>query len=164
MQFTFYGWRITVERIPKPVIKVIPQPPASKKKKYKPQKCLTTGKIMFEEALCKLRAKELAKKSPEGYLRAYKCQFCESWHLTHKRRWQWITSPPYVDDGRINPCQKVTLRKLQPTPPQTSGRPTAVRMAVQIVFAGPVGKKGWVGNSVHKSAHLSNRVISLQYA
>lgn len=86
MKFAFLGWNITIERIPKPVVKVIPQPPVKKKNRYKVQKCIYVDKVMMPEALAKLRAKQLAPKTPGGYLRAYKCQFCEQWHLTHKRR------------------------------------------------------------------------------
>lgn len=86
MKFEIFGWKITIERIPKPVIKVIPQPPPSKRRKYRVQKCLTMDKVMMPEALAKLRAKQLAPKTLDGYLRAYKCEFCGMWHLTHKHR------------------------------------------------------------------------------
>lgn len=58
------------------------------KKKIKAGKlphCIQTDKTMYPEALAKMEAERLAKKTVDGYLRAYKCQFCESWHLTHHK-------------------------------------------------------------------------------
>ena len=54
------------------------------KKKYtnKVHKCPVVHKICHTEQEAKLRA-----KSNVGYimLRAYKCEFCPSWHVTHKK-------------------------------------------------------------------------------
>lgn len=44
--------------------------------------CPVMGKIGRTEQ----GAKEAAKRNPLQRLRAYKCEFCEDWHITHKKR------------------------------------------------------------------------------
>lgn len=51
------------------------------------KKCTTADKIMFTEDLAKLKADRLSIKG--RYMRAYRCQFCNAWHLTHKKRYRW---------------------------------------------------------------------------
>lgn len=45
-------------------------------------KCFTTGKTSITDEAS-------AKRSADKFgLRAYKCQFCNKWHLTHKKRFK----------------------------------------------------------------------------
>ena len=62
-----------------------PKPAQKKKKVKKPQrhskrKCPVTEKIKRTEKGAKAKAKQF-----KSYMRAYKCEFCPHWHLTHER-------------------------------------------------------------------------------
>ena len=49
-------------------------------------KCYVTFKSMFSEETAKLLAdKYINSVNTARPLRAYRCEFCESWHLTHKK-------------------------------------------------------------------------------
>ncbi len=48
------------------------------RKKNRKNNCLMTNKIMRSEEEAKSRSKEVG-------IRAYKCPFCDSWHLTHQK-------------------------------------------------------------------------------
>lgn len=55
-------------------------------RRHRPRKkplCDVMDKVMMTEAQAKEKAK--VKTNKYQYLRAYKCQFCPSWHLTHHR-------------------------------------------------------------------------------
>jgi hypothetical protein len=69
-------------------VQVPPPTPSKKNKAPKPKEvkdpkteCAVTGKLCRTEAAAKKRAEESRPK-----LRAYKCQFCPYWHLTHKKQ------------------------------------------------------------------------------
>jgi len=66
-------------RKPAPIAQPTTQP-APKKKKPKPKKqfCVQTDKVCRTEHGAKGRAKQ-------KHIRAYKCQWCGTWHLTHKK-------------------------------------------------------------------------------
>ena len=88
MKFTFLWWNITIERIPKEAREKLPPSTTTlsvkRLKKRGFTKCDTTDKVDMTEAYAKLRAKQFRKVGK--YMRAYKCQFCSNWHLTHQRR------------------------------------------------------------------------------
>lgn len=77
--FAIVFWSATEEKEPPPVI---PPPVKVFKKKTQPPrkkgKCIQTDKLCRLECTAKERAAQLK-------LRAYKCEFCDFWHLTHKR-------------------------------------------------------------------------------
>lgn len=63
--------------------------PVSEPKKEKPQKlylpkCPATLKTSYNEQLAKQEAEKIGKRTLTN-LRAYKCQFCDYWHVTHKK-------------------------------------------------------------------------------
>ena len=61
-----------------PTVDTVEQVTLKKEKKKKLVKCIQNGKVSMEEADAKKRANKLG-------LRAYKCEFCPHWHLTHKK-------------------------------------------------------------------------------
>ena len=65
----------------------IPQIYLPKKRKPKIRKCFVTNKYMFTEQIAKDKATFFKKKNT--HMRAYCCEFCGSWHLTHQRRYKW---------------------------------------------------------------------------
>lgn len=71
-----------------------PTPPVQiEKKPEKPQRkklghCFVTDKTMYEESLARQESERMKRRTPNNYLRAYRCQYCEAWHLTHKRRYK----------------------------------------------------------------------------
>lgn len=69
-----------------PLIKQTFQPRITKKKaKTGLTYCPVTDKVGYPEALAKLKAERLKKRTENGYLRAYHCEFCPKWHLTHHK-------------------------------------------------------------------------------
>lgn len=92
--FTFrvLGWSIRVSfkkiipETPPPLIKQTFQPRITRKKrKTGLTYCPVTDKVGYPEALAKLKAERLKKRTENGYLRAYHCEFCPKWHLTHHK-------------------------------------------------------------------------------
>lgn len=64
---------------------VIYTPPVStvtKKNIYKPKRCPINHKISHTEQEAKDRARASGRYVQ---LRAYKCEFCPAWHMTHKK-------------------------------------------------------------------------------
>lgn len=78
------GWHKLSAKPPKPPLPIqyrVLKVKHKKKKNHKARKCPTTDKICRSEHGAKGRANSV--KLPK--LRAYKCAFCNSWHLTHKK-------------------------------------------------------------------------------
>lgn len=48
-----------------------------------PPKCLIMNKISYTETRVKKQAEKVSKRVGTK-LRAYKCEYCDYWHLTHK--------------------------------------------------------------------------------
>lgn len=48
-------------------------------------KCPVQGKTCLSENSAKKSAGKFKKTNVDRYMRAYKCQFCEWWHLTHNK-------------------------------------------------------------------------------
>lgn len=59
---------------PKPAVKKEPQ-------KKRPKKCGVMDKVNYTREEAALAEERI--KNP--YVRKYKCEFCEWWHMTHKR-------------------------------------------------------------------------------
>lgn len=81
MRFTYKGYELIFRKIPvRPI-----QTPKKRKKEPKPkiQKCIVHGKRMFTREQAALEAK--ATKNPQ--IRIYCCEFCQMWHLTHKKHY-----------------------------------------------------------------------------
>lgn len=53
------------------------------------KQCAFTGKTCFDEHGAKVSASKFAGKTPNEYMRAYVCEFCQSWHITHKKKYRW---------------------------------------------------------------------------
>lgn len=60
----------------------IPKPRIKPQKKPRPKLCPVTEKLQRTEKGAKLAAKRLSVK--QRPIRAYKCEYCPAWHLTHK--------------------------------------------------------------------------------
>lgn len=72
---------------PKPTPKPLPQAPRHPRV---PHKCVQTGKRCYATREYATAQKErLAKNTANGYLRIYVCEFCNYWHLTHKKRYRF---------------------------------------------------------------------------
>lgn len=56
------------------------------KRTGKGPRCIFTGKLNFTEKRAKQKAEEKRKVSVNGHMAAYKCMFCEHWHITHLRQ------------------------------------------------------------------------------
>ena len=84
LNFFFWKKRIIAEVQPKPSdeIKSVTFVPRKKPKRKFLGKCVITGKSSYEEKRCKEAA--IRKTAGSLKIRAYKCQFCDYWHLTHK--------------------------------------------------------------------------------
>ena len=59
------------------------EPVKQKPKKVHFPKCPATLKTSYNEQLAKQEAEKIGKRTLTK-LRAYKCQFCDYWHMTHK--------------------------------------------------------------------------------
>lgn len=44
---------------------------------------------MFTRQEAEAARDKLKKNTVNNYLRIYCCEFCQMWHLTHKRRYRW---------------------------------------------------------------------------
>jgi hypothetical protein len=65
-------------------VKYYYKPKQSEKAKVKKKKkhyCAISGKVQYTEQI----SKALAKENKFVKLRAYRCEFCNDWHLTHKK-------------------------------------------------------------------------------
>lgn len=84
--FKLFGWEVVIVKIKQKRVA-----PLTKTKKKRLEKsglgwCEVVQKVQYPEALAKLKAQQLKKSSQNNlYLRAYKCEFCSEWHLTHKK-------------------------------------------------------------------------------
>ncbi len=80
MTIKLFGFEIIVRKIvpvtPQVIVPVVP-----KKKKVYRKKCLYREKVMYtrEDAV------EAMKKIQNPQIRIYCCEFCQHWHLTHKK-------------------------------------------------------------------------------
>lgn len=61
-----------------------PAPVRPPRKQYI-RRCFTTHKFMFTREQAENKKTELMRQNKAEKLRVYKCQFCEAWHLTHKK-------------------------------------------------------------------------------
>lgn len=66
-------------------VKEVPKPKPLKPKKPKIKKCMITDKVMYTREDAVKKRDELRVNRIDRYLRAYLCQFCGWWHLTHKK-------------------------------------------------------------------------------
>lgn len=66
-----------------PVVKA-PESKKEKPKKLYFPKCPATLKTSYNEQIAKQEAEKVGKRTLTN-LRAYKCEFCDYWHMTHKK-------------------------------------------------------------------------------
>lgn len=85
MEIKFLGFELRLRRTP--VIEETPVPTVKEKPQEKPkiQKCTYRDKRMFTRE--QAAAERDAIKDPR--IRIYCCEFCQHWHLTHKKRNDW---------------------------------------------------------------------------
>lgn len=77
---------------PKPTPPPLKKPvePQAPRKTRVPYKCIQTGKRCYATREYAAAQKDrLAGNTANGYLRIYVCEFCNYWHLTHKKRYKW---------------------------------------------------------------------------
>lgn len=79
------------QEITKPPTKVKPKRVRKKRRKKKrnkrPHKCAIVNKVRYKDKAKAVKQSErLASNTINNYLRVYKCEFCNDWHLTHHRR------------------------------------------------------------------------------
>ncbi len=85
MKFTFAGYDISIEKLVEELKEEFnqpqPAPKARKEKKPRKQKC------MYREKVCYTReeAAEAVMHIKNPQIRIYCCEFCNTWHLTHKK-------------------------------------------------------------------------------
>ncbi|KFI64153.1 hypothetical protein [Bifidobacterium cuniculi] len=51
---------------------------------FTPKRCEPTNKIMYQSKIVALRAAEDSRIERGVELWVYQCQYCNTWHLTHK--------------------------------------------------------------------------------
>lgn len=49
-------------------------------------RCIPTGKNCYTKERAEKYAERRAQTSLHGYIKKYKCAFCEYWHITHHRQ------------------------------------------------------------------------------
>lgn len=73
---------------PTAIVDLTPPPPLlpEKPKKTKLKRCPQNEKVMFTREQAEASKKKHEKAQPAANLRIYCCEFCSSWHLTHKKK------------------------------------------------------------------------------
>lgn len=67
--------------------RAVDRPFARKPRKQFIRRCIATQKFMFSREQAEKKRDELLRKKTASYLRIYLCQFCDHWHLTHKKNY-----------------------------------------------------------------------------
>ena len=83
MKIVFKGYELIFRKV-----RVFAPPvkkPVKKKKKQRREKCLYKDKTKYTRE----DAAEAMKHIKNPQIRIYCCEFCQMWHLTHKKRNKW---------------------------------------------------------------------------